>query len=250
MRARAFPKIPVLMAAVFLSLSCGFFEDIFPQTDRAPAVDSGSSGENNTGAMDELTDPRVKAALALRSVRMTLEAAFPGGEADRIQIFIDAEGNQRIEMSTPLPEESGMTPESPEWNVLEIFVVDGSAYTRMGKAGIAESTPEENTVLSEILYDPKGPGMWLILLPEESFTAAGKEAKGGFDAARYSVNGSLTAGAITGVFWVDEPTGALVGANLSLAEAILRPVESGSGGVVTIDFSVEKADVPAITVPV
>ena len=245
-----------LTAVAAMALACSFFDTATPQSGGLPGVVSpslevvpSSTGNGASDVIEELTDPRVEATLSLRSVQMELQTAFPGETPNRILISIDATGNQRIEMTTPVPEESTLTPESPEWNVLEIFVVDGTAYARMGKAGSAESNPDENNALRDILYNPAGPGMWLILLQEENFTSAGKESKGGFDAVKYTVDGSLDGDKITGEFWVDEQTGALIGANLSLAESILGSVESGAGGVVTIEFSVEKADIPAITVP-
>jgi hypothetical protein len=256
MRLPTLAKAAGLSMASVIVLGCGFFGTTVPQAGEAPGAvlpspetASPSAGEGAGEVLEDLTDPRVEATLALRSVNMVLEADFPGGVPIRILVSIDAAGNQRIETTTPVPEESTLTPESPEWNVFEIFIVDGEAFARMGKAGSAEPDPEENNALSEILYNPMGPGMWLILLPEESFTRAGKESKGGFDAVKYTMDGSLDGDPVTGEFWLDEPTGALIGADLSLAENILSPVESGTGGTVTIDFSVEKADVPAIAVP-
>ncbi len=245
-----------LTAVAAMALACSFFDTATPQSGGLPGVVSpspevvpSSIGNGASDVMEELTDPRVEGTLALRSVQMELQTAFPGEIPNRILVSVDAAGNQRIEMTTPVSEGFALTPEPPDWNVNEIFVVDGKAYTRMGKTGSAEPDPEQNDALSEILYNPMGPGMWLILLPEENFTSAGKESKGGFDAVKYTVDGSLDGDTITGVFWVDEQTGALVGANLSLAESILGSVESGTGGMVTIEFSVEKADVAMIAVP-
>jgi hypothetical protein len=245
-----------LTAVAATALACGFFGTATPQSGGLPGVVSpspevvpSSTGNGASDVMEELTDSRVEGTLALRSVQMELQTVFPGEAPNRILVSVDASGNQRIEMTTPVSEESALTPEPPDWNVNEIFVVDGKAYTRMGKTGSAEPDPEQNDALSEILYNPSGPGMWLILLPEESFTSAGKETKGGFDATKFTVDSSLEGDAIKGEFWVDEQTGALVGANLSLAESIFDSTVEGTGGWVTIDFTVEKEDVPAIAVP-
>ena len=246
-------KSPTLYKAVaatvfvLFSLSCALFDNTVLQSGGTPGA--ASSGDDAAGELEALTDPRVEGALALRSVHMELQSAFPGADAVRTVISIDAAGNQHIVQATPVPDGSNITPESPDWNMFEIFIVGGNAYTRMGKTGSAESIPDEKDALSDILYSPTGPGMWLILLPEDNFIPAGTESVGGFEAEKFTVNGSLDAGAITGEFWVDKETGALVGANLSLAEAILRTAESGAGGWVTIIFTVEKAEVPAITVP-
>ncbi len=242
-------KASALTLVVILSLSCGALEKVIPQAGGTPGAVSSSSDSGSSEGMAEPTDPRVEATLALRSVQMELQSVFPGEDANRILISVDAAGNQRIETTLPVVNDSLVTPESPEWNVFEIFVVDGKAYARTGKTGSAEADPQENKALGENLYAPTGPGMWLILLPEENFTSAGKELKGGFEAVKYTVEGSLDAGEIRGEFWVDEQTGALMGANLSLAESIFHPMEDSGGGRVTIDFKVEKADISPISVP-
>jgi hypothetical protein len=256
MRLPTLFKAAALATASVIAFGCSIFGTSVPQAGGTPGAASSSpeaaspsAGAGTEEVLEDLTDPRVEGTLSLRSVQMELQTAIPGETPNHILISIDAAGNQRIEMTTSVPEEAAVTPESPDWNVMEIFIVDGAAYTRMGKTGSAESNPDENDALSQILYNPTGPGMWLIMLPEDNFTSAGKESKGGFDAVKYTVDGSLEGDAITGEFWVDEQTGALIDANLSLAENLLNPTDSGTGGTVTIDFSVEKADVPVITVP-
>jgi len=249
MRLPTLSKAVAVTAVVLLSLSCNFLEKTVPQAGGTPGAVLPSSTEGISGGMAEPTDPRVEGTLALRSVQMELRTVFPGEDGNRNLIFIDAAGNQRIETALPMSKDPTMTPEPPGWNVYEIFIVNGEAYTRTGKSGSAKPDPEQNDAISEILYNPAGPGMWLILLPEESFTSAGKESKGGFTAVKYTVEGSLDTGEIKGEFWVDEQTGALVRANLSLAESIFDPMDDSAGGWVTIDFKVEKADVPPISVP-
>jgi hypothetical protein len=257
MRLPIWPKALAVTAGFLLSLSCGFLGNTVSQNDATPGAASNSttdltsptSQEGASDVMEELTDPRVEKTLGLRSVQMELQTVFPGETPKRILVSIDAAGNQRIEMTTPMLKESALTPEPPEWNTLEIFVVGGEAYMRMGKTGSAEAEPQQNNALSELLYNPSGPGMWLILLPEESFSDAGKETKGGFDTIIFTVDGSLEGDAVTGEFWVDGQSGALVGANFSLAESIFDPMMKETGGVVRITFSVEKADVPAIILP-
>jgi hypothetical protein len=249
-------KACAVTAVVVIMLGCSFLENAVPQagespaaTSLVPATPSPSPNEGPSDEMEEVTDPRVEGTLALRSVQMELQADIPGADANRTLIFVDAVGNVRMETALPIYEDSMVTPDSPDWNVFEIFIVDGLGYVRSGKTGNAEANLLQNTALSDILYFPTGPGMWLILLPEESFTSAGKESKGGFDAVKYTVDGLLELGQILGEFWVDESTGALVGANLSLAKSFFYPFEESTGEVVTITFLVEKADVAPITVP-
>jgi hypothetical protein len=232
-------KLAWVFGACFLILSCSFLES---------AVSQETVAQGGAGAAQTAEDSRVQKTLALRSVRMELETAFPGKDPSRILIDIDAEGNQRIEMALPEPE--GSVPgDSPEANILEIFVIGGESYTRMGKEGQAESAPEQADALRRILNNPTGPGMWLMILPRDALTSAGKEETGGFQATRYSVDGSVEEGSIRGEIWVDEQTKALVGAHLSISDSLFSAEGSGTGGSVSITLTVEKAEVNPITLP-
>jgi hypothetical protein len=233
-------KITGIVCFSILILSCSFLEKVVSQ---GTETQKGGAGPAQTAE-----DPRVQKSLALRSVQMELETTFPGQAADRIQVWIDADGNQRIERTLPAPEGEDVS-ESPNANVLEIFVIGGSAYSRMGKEGQPESSPEQVDALHRILYNPTGPGMWLMLIPKKGFTSAGKEEKGGFQTTRYSVNGSVEEGSIRGDIWQDEGTKALIGADLSVSETLFYPPDMGKNGTVTIRLTVEKADVPSITLP-
>jgi hypothetical protein len=199
--------------------------------------------------MQDLTDPRAEAALALRSVEVQFEASYPGQDPDRTHVSVDADGNQWIRLTTPLPDGSTVGSENPEWNTAEIFVLDGEAYSRMGMTGPAAPAPDENDAFIQLMYGPNAPVLWLMLVPEDAITETIPESRGGFDTTRYTVEGSLDAGDVWGEFWVDSATGALVGANLSVSESLLHSVESGTPGEVLIYFSVERAEIPAILIP-
>lgn len=246
-RLSTLSKAIAVPAVILFMMGCIFFGTDIPQAGETPGVPLPS--ESSTEEVAELADPRVEATLGLRSVQMELQAVIPGEDAVHTLISIDAEGNALIESELPTFEDSMVTEESPDWNVFEIFVVEGQAYVRTGKSGSAEPDPELNDALSETLYSPTSPGLWLIMLPEESFTPGEMESIGGFDALKYTVEGMLEMGAIQGEFWVDEAMGALVGANLTLAEHIFRPMDDSADGMVTITFTVEKTDIPTITVP-
>jgi hypothetical protein len=154
-----------------------------------------------------------------------------------------------IETRLPLAEGSTVLPEAPDANVLEIYVVDGEAYSRVGKEGPAESSPEQAGALRRLLYNATGPGLWLALLPEGSLQAAGTDTTGGFTATKYTVNGSVEEGTIRGTIWLEEGTKTLVGADLAVSESLFYPPSSGRAGTVAIRLTVEKADVPAVVVP-
>jgi hypothetical protein len=235
-------RLTGIIILTVLILSCSLLENVAPKNKETES--SGDSGSEKT-----VEDPRVQESLGLRSVRMELETTFPGKYPTIILISIDMDGNQKIEMAIPLPEGSSDPSDSPEANILEIYMIDGAAYSRMGKEGQAESSPEQIDALHRILYNPAGPGMWLLLLPKGSFTSSGSEVRGGFQAVRYSVDGSIEEGTIRGDIWLDDQTDALVGANLSVSESLFHAGGSGSSGSVSIILTVEKAEIAAITLP-
>jgi hypothetical protein len=241
--------IVLALSVAILTIACSAL-----RSGSANTNDSSSAGEIDLSGeteiqLDDLRDARLDATLALRSVTMTLQTDVPGQEPLGIQVSFDAAGNQYLSTIMPEDPDSAVTSESPDWNILELYIVDGAAYVRTGRTGSAESTPDQADYWRSTLYGPLGPGMWLLLLPEEDFTPAGKETRGGFDTTKYTVDGRLDAGAIRGLFWVDGDTGALVAAEFSLDESLFHPVEEDSGGKAQIAFSVEKADIPAIALP-
>jgi hypothetical protein len=214
----------------------------------ATGVDRTPGGEQSP-APSTIEDPRIERALALRSVQMQLTTTLPGKEPARVLATVDAEGNQLIETRLPLGEGSTVLSEAPDANVLEIFVVDGKAYSRVGKEGPAESSPEQAGALHSLLYNATGPGLWLELLPEGSLQAAGTETTGGFTAVKYTVSGSVEEGTIRGTIWLEQGTETLIGADLAISESLFYPPNSGRAGTVAIRLTVEKADVPAVVVP-
>ncbi len=239
MRHPTLSKIAMGIAATGLLLSCSILESSAFQG-------SDTSIPGKLEAVQTLEDPRVEEVYALRSVQMLLETAFSGKTPNRTVISIDAEGNQKIELTVPRADGS-VDPSGA--NVLEIFVIGGTAYSRMGKEGSAEADPSQDNALHGILYGPTGPGMWLMLLPRDALQSTGTENKGGFETQRYSVDGSIEEGTVQGEIWVDKQTGALIGADLSISESLISADGSGASGTVSIVLTVEKADVPAITLP-
>jgi hypothetical protein len=219
--------------------------------DRTPGEQS--AGQQSPGEQSPspptVEDPRIERALALRSVRIELTTTLPGREPTRVLASVDSKGNQLIEMRLPLAAGSAVPSDAPNANVLEVFVVDGQAYSRVGKSGPAESSPEQADALRGFLYDATGPGLWLALLPDGSLQAAGSETTGGFAATKYTVNGSVEEGTIAGTIWLEQGTETLVGADLAVSESLFYPPNTGRTGTVAIRLTVEKADVPAVVVP-
>jgi hypothetical protein len=131
----------------------------------------------------------------------------------------------------------------------ELFVVDGKAYTRIGMQTPATPDDAYLNLLANTLSGPDGPGLWLNLLPDESFMPQGPESYGGFTAAKFLVDGQATDWRLTGTIWVDEGSSALVGATLSIPGGLFYPPESGLAGEVSISLRVEPASIPPISIP-
>jgi hypothetical protein len=250
-RERVF-AITGILALAGLALCCGQPANPSSNASGTAAADQTPGKETaaeRTPGAPIVEDPRVERALALRSVQMELTTTFPGKEPTHVLAAVDAQGNQRIEMNLPLAEGSSATTASPGANVLEIYVIDGAAYSRIGNEGPPESSPEQVDSLHRLLYNPTGPGFWLELLSEGSLQAAGNETTGGFAAVRYAVDGSLEEGTIRGTIWLEEKTDTLIGADLTVSESLFYPPGSGRTGTVAIRLTVEKADVPAVVLP-
>jgi len=97
------------------------------------------------------------------------------------------------------------------------------------------------------LNSSSGPGFWLKVLPQGSFSKLGSEQKGGFQASKYAVNGSVEGSSITGAIWVDEASQALIAAVLSVPGALFSSPTSPAGDPLVIEFSVQKAEVAPVT---
>ncbi len=246
-------KAALAASIALLSLSCAFLQKAATPSGATPGgafvTETVSSNDIAPEDTSSPTDARVERLLALRSVQMQLETTYTGLAPVHTGVSVDTTGNQYIQTTLLTPENVAGTPESPDWNVAETYILEGTAYTRTGKNGSADPVPEESDALRQLLYNPDGPGMWLLLLPNEAFSLAGKEPKGGFDADKYLVNGTLDTGKVQGVIWVDGQTGALVGTDLSISASLLFPGETDSGGMVMISLVVEKADIPPISLP-
>lgn len=160
-------------------------------------------------------------------------------------------GNKHLSITVPLNAAftADQPPDAPLPGDFELFIVDGNAYTRIGGEGEAVQDNSYLTMLAETLNGPEGPGLWLNILPEEDYTPAGTETRGGFTTTKYTVEGNLEKGAVNGTIWVDNKSGALVGAELTVSEGLFFPPGSNGSGGVRITLTVQQATVPAITLP-
>ena len=102
-------------------------------------------------------------------------------------------------------------------------------------------------VLSNLLHGPNGPGLWLDLLPAGSLQSAGRTTVGGFDADKYTVNGTVHGQKITGSLWYESH--ALVQVELHIPAALLDPTQPAVQGELKITLAAQKASVPPVILP-
>jgi hypothetical protein len=218
---------------------------------------SGLAGSNPTTSADsdqELAtqiDLWVAATVTLPSTNLELVTEYSDREPKKLSAEIDSAGNTHLWIKVPTNEAfmADQPPDAPLPGDFELMIVGGNAYTRIGGEGEAVKDNSYLTMLADTLNGPEGPGLWLSILPEEDYTPAGTESYGGFHAAKYTVDGQLEKGNVAGTVWVDNQSGALVGADLTVSNGLFFPPGTNRSGDVRITFMVQHTTVPTITLP-
>ncbi len=220
-----------------------------------PAGASDATGQSTTdipgeaGSLSTPADTWLEATIALRSVAMDLVTTYASGEVKTVSAQIDPAGNVHLSLPAPIPEEFAKTPDATPPGEFEVFIIDGKAYTRFGAD--TPATPDDSYLffLADTLSGPEGPGLWLSLVPENDFLKAGAESTDGFDATAYAIAYLIDPDTLAGTIQVDNKTGALVRAELTVPAGLFYPPDSSGNGDVSISFSVQKEDIPAIVLP-
>lgn len=183
--------------------------------------------------------------LALRQVAITLEDSYPDGKAMRMQAQVDEAGNYRIVKTYA---DGGLEALGTSNDVTEAYIIDGSAYYPDDQGEWVQYTGEDVCAqLETLLRGPDGPGMWLDILPADSYSFTGDGALEGFDSKVYAVDGKISGGQVSGEITLQMHTFALLKANLVLPDSIFHPEAPGSTPM-TMNFIVEKKEVSPFTV--
>jgi hypothetical protein len=192
----------------------------------------------------------IHATLSLRSVSITLSAAYPEGSVRSLEAQVDASGNVHLTQPFSLPPDVQLesTPESDDWNQFEVYIVNGRAYTLTGEGEVSEG-PASMTMLEDALRGPEGPGLWLVLAGTRDLEPAAHEQIGGFNAIRYPVDAALEKGTIIGTIWMDEVSLALVRADLRISPLLFSNPASPANGDLSITLDVVQKNVPEIKLP-
>lgn len=238
----------LLGGLLVLMLACASLENLTSGTE-SPSVETPGSLPESGEETPTRIDLWLQATTSLRSVNLELVTSYSNRDPKILAAQIDSTGNIHLSFAMPLPEEIAATPEVSPPGDFELFIVDGMAYTRIGEEDPPTQDDSYLSMLSDTLAGPEGPGLWLSIIPEEAYTPAGKESYGGFNTAKYSVDGQLEKGAVTGTIWVTEQSDALVGAELTVSEGLFFPPGSNQGGDVQITLTVRQAEVQAIALP-
>ena len=101
--------------------------------------------------------------------------------------------------------------------------------------------------LSDRLNGADGPGLWLNVLGDEAFKAAGQANVGGFAANKYNVNGQFNKQTISGTIWIEPKSKALVKVDLNVPAVLMDP--SDKSGVLKITLSAQQTAVDPIRLP-
>ena len=258
-----FQRWLVLLPIVMVMLACNF--RLGPGAPTTPAS-QGSTGtatqttllpQGSTGEATQTTpaglDP-LDRLLGMRSIQFNLTALRPDGTSRSLQAEIDTSGNMHLKLHASvvlppgLPEKFSSTLKLPEES--ELYVVDGKYYQLDDQNPAWTTTPlaqDYGVVLSNLLHGPNGPGLWLDLLPAGSLQSAGRTTVGGFDADKYTVNGTVHGQKITGSLWYESH--ALVQVELHIPAALLDPTQPAVQGELKITLAAQKASVPPVILP-
>jgi hypothetical protein len=239
-----------LLTALMLSLACSL----------SPTINVPSQGSSETGSADvggdtpegpphTLGDQWIGATHSLRSITLALVTTFPDSDPVRISAEVDDAGNVHLMQSVTLPSDLPATPPSEEWSTFEFYLIDGVAYSRASMEGLATPDDAAAGALEQALSGPDSPAFWLSLLPEDAMSPSGSETISGFEATRYNTDGQIKKGTVAGTVWLENGSEALVGANLTVSESLFFPQGTGHAAEVSITLTVERAEVPEITLP-
>jgi len=257
-----FPRWICIFLIMMVLLSCNFLTNLvsnpFPSTpsNQAGSEAPGVAGQPPVGSEQPTAEPDpLDHLLAMRSIIIHLTALQSDGSSSSTQIEIDSAGNMHVKYSLPamdpklLPQGFDAT-QLPTSN--ELLVVDGKAYQPSDQDPNWMSTPmDENYIqtLSQDLHGPDGVAPWLDILPDGSLISAGQETVGGFETNKFTVNGAVEGGAITGSLWYEPQANALVKAELHVPAAIYDVTDKSPTGELKITLDTQKADVPMVTLP-
>lgn len=180
------------------------------------------------------------ATLALRQVSITLEDSYPDGKAMRMQAEVDEAGNYRIVKTYAA---GGIDALGTSTDVTEAYIIDGSAYYPDDQGEWVQYTGEDVCAqLETLLRGPDGPGLWLDLLPAESYSFKGDGALEGFESKVYAVDGTISGSQVSGEITLQKGTFALLQADFTLPDSIFHPEEPASTPM-TMSFTVEKKEI-------
>ena len=219
----------------------------------SPSEDNSSSSTDSTegagssskavsaGSMQKL----LTETLALRQVVITLEDSYPDGKAMRMQAEVDSAGNYRI---TKTYSSGGVEALAASKDVTEAYIIDGSAYYPDDEGKWVQYTGKEVCAqLETLLRGPDGPGLWLDLLPNDSYNFKGDGALEFFESKVYVIDGEISGRPVSGEITLQKGTFALLRADFTLPDSLFHP-ETPASTPMIMSFTVEMEDVSPFTV--
>jgi len=279
------PRFIIVLLAILALISCNFLTNLVSNPSPSPSMPSNQAGsetsvavqtpsggeepntQNSSGtpALTEQSPSANENATAepdpldhlmnLRSVVIHLASQRPDGSNSSTQLEIDSAGNMHVKYSLPTLDRKLF----PSWYDIshvptanELFVVDGKAYQHDDSNPAWMITPiDEHYVqtLSEVLHGPDGVAEWLDILPKGSLASAGQESIGGFEADKYTVNGTVDGQSITGQLWYEPQSDSLIKAELHVPAVLYDVTDKSLTGGLTVNLDTQKSVVPLVALP-
>jgi hypothetical protein len=198
-----------------------------------------------------LPDP-LDEMLNLRSIQFELVTKEVDGATRTIEGEIDQAGNMHLKFTDPAFDTTGMPADFKVANTApetELYVLDGKAYQPNDQDPAWKTTPVDEDFKANFsleLHGMESLASWLNLLPKGSVTADGSEEVGGFQTARFKVDGEISGERVFGTIWKDSQTSALIQAEIHVPAALLSTPDAPLSGEMLITLNVQKAEIQAI----
>lgn len=250
-RSTARAVAAILLAAGLSLLGCGLFAPSARPSEVVDVTGASEASAGPAGTAEPTLRVPITRLLELRSVAIVLESSSAEGGTVKVMADVDAAGNYHMTRITrgELPADFPPSAQEPP-QAMELYVVSGEVYgpDESGALVKAESSGLASS-LEGSLRGFFGPGMWLLALPKGSLTAGEAEARGGFQASVSDIQGNIEGATITGSIWVDQASGALIGADLQIPGDLLGLPGKPAPAPMTISLQVASADIAPIAPP-
>ncbi len=244
-----FPRVLAGCTIILMLILACNFSTVTRSAGNPPPSPTEANPDTASTETPSQTAAWSSATLTLRSVTLELSTTYAGEKPKTVSAQIDAAGNLHLRMSMPPLEAFAAMPGISQPGDFELFIIDGTAYARIGQDNPPVQDDSSKSMLEDLLLGPEGPGLWLDLVPENGFIKTGTQSYEGFNVSTYKVNYQNEQGTLTGTIRVADKSEALVSAELTVSKGLFFPPGFNPSGDVQISLKVQQAEISPISLP-